>query len=164
MLRHACKAGITSQVIAPITCIGDAVAIRRTDIMKLTAHLALLVDAAATTATALLMLAARSLLYPYFGLPSPLLLDITAVAFLAYAGVIAIAARRPVISRTVLMTTAAANGAYVVASVVALMMFWSELDPVGRGLIFVVALAVEAFAALQVAAARRADGALTQPA
>lgn len=122
--------------------------------MKLTAHLAMLIDAAATTATALLMLAARSVLYPYFGLDSPLLLDITAVAFLAYAGIIALAARRPVISRTVLMATAAANAAYVVASIVALMMFWARLEPVGRGVIFVVALAVEAFAALQVAAAR----------
>ena len=132
--------------------------------MKLTAHLALLIDAAATTATALLMLAARSMLYPYFGLPSPLLLDIAAVAFLVYAGIIAMAARRPTISRTVLLMTAAANAAYVVASIVALMMFWSGLEPIGRALIFVVALAVEAFAALQFAVARRVSGTMTQPA
>ena len=132
--------------------------------MKLNAHSALLIDAAATTATALLMLAARSMLYPYFGLQSPLLLDIAAVAFLVYAGIIAMAARRPTISRTVLMTTAAANAAYVVASIVLLMMFWSALEPIGRGLIFVVALAVEAFAALQFAVARRVSGAVTQPA
>lgn len=132
--------------------------------MKLTAHLALLIDAAATTATALLMLAARSMLYPYFGLQSPLVLDITAVAFLVYAGIIAMAARRPLISRTVLMTTATANAAYVVASIVALMLFWSELEPIGRGLIFVVALAVEAFATLQLVVARRVTGTMTQPA
>ena len=132
--------------------------------MTLTPHLALLIDAAATTATALLMLAARSMLYPYFGLQSPLLLDMTAVAFLIYAGIIAMAARRPTISRTVLMTTAVANAAYVVASLVALMVFWSQLEPVGRGLIFAVALAVEAFAALQFAVARRVDGTVTQPA
>jgi hypothetical protein len=132
--------------------------------MILNAHLALRIDAAATTATALLMLAARSLLYPYFGLPSPLLLDITAVAFLAYAGIIAMAARRPVISRAALMTTAAANAAYVVASILILMMFWAALEPVGRGLIMVVALAVEAFATMQFAVARRMNHTLTQPA
>ena len=132
--------------------------------MKLTAHLALLIDAAATTATALLMLAARSMLYPYFGLQSPQLLDIIAVAFLAYAGIIALTARRPAISRTVLITTAAANVSYVVASMTALMVFWSELEPLGRGLIFVVALVVEAFATLQLAAARRVSGTMTQPA
>jgi hypothetical protein len=132
--------------------------------MKLTPHFVLGIDAAATTATALLMLAARSMLYPYFGLPSPLLLDITAMAFLVYAGIIAMAARRPMISRTALITTAAANAAYVVASIVALMLFWSELEPIGRGLLFIVALAVEAFATLQLAAARRVSGTLTQPA
>jgi hypothetical protein len=104
------------------------------------------------------------MLYPYFGLSSPLLLDITAVAFLVYAGIIAMAARRPVISRHVLMTTAAANAAYVVASIVALMVFWSELEPVGRGLVFAVALAVEAFATLQLAVARRVTGNAAQPA
>jgi hypothetical protein len=139
-------------------------AIRRTDIMTLTPHLALVIDAAATAATALLMLAARSMLYPYFGLQAPLLLDITAVAFLAYAGIIGMAARRPMISRTVLMTTAAANAVYVAASIVALMVFWSELEPIGRGLVFVVALAVEGFATLQLAAARRVTGPVTQPA
>jgi asparagine N-glycosylation enzyme membrane subunit Stt3 len=132
--------------------------------MKLTPHFALAIDAAATTATALLMLAARSMLYPYFGLQSPLFLDITAVAFLAYAGIIAMAARRPMISRRVLMTTAAANAAYVVASIVALLLFWSQLEPIGRGLVFVVALAVEAFATLQLAVARRVTARLTQPA
>ena len=38
--------------------------------MNLTARHTVLIDAAATTATAILMLAARELLYPYFGLPS----------------------------------------------------------------------------------------------
>jgi hypothetical protein len=110
------------------------------------------------------MLGARSLLYPYFGLESPLLLDITAMAFLVYAGIIAMTARRPVISRTALMTTAAANAGYVMASIVIVMMFWTELEPVGRGLIILVALAVEAFATLQFTVARRVSGTMTQPA
>lgn len=123
--------------------------------MTLTAHTAVLVDAAATAATALLMIAARGVLYPYFGLDSPLVLDITAAAFIAYAAIIAMVAKQPVISRTTLLTIAGANIAYVVASMVLLVMFWAEMHAVGRTLVVAVALAVEAFAMLQFLAARR---------
>ena len=132
--------------------------------MTLTARNALLIDAAATTATAILMLAGRNLLYPYFGLPSPAVLDVMAFAFLVYAGTIALCARRTLITRAALMTTAAANVAYVVASLAILMLFWSELQPVGRTLIVMVAIAVEAFAALQFAAGRRIATTVTQSA
>lgn len=132
--------------------------------MNLTARHTLLIDAAATTATALLMLAGRSLLYPYFGLESPLLLDITAVAFVVYAAVIAFAARRDEVSRGTLLTTAAANVGYVVASAVVLLMFWPQLHAVGRALIVGIALAVEAFATLQFLAARRVPAPAAQAA
>ena len=131
--------------------------------MTLTARHTLLIDAAATTATALLMLAGRNLLFPYFGLTSPLVLDLTALAFLAYAGIIAVCARRTV-TRTAVMTTAAANAGYVVASAVLLILFWSDLQPVGRALMVMVAITVEAFATLQFAAGRRITTRLTQPA
>ena len=124
--------------------------------MTLTAHRAVLIDAAATTATALLMLAARGVLFPYFGLSSPLLLDLTAAAFIVYAVVIGRMTLRPDISRSALMTVAGANVAYVVVSLAVLMMFWGQLHPIGRGLIVAVALAVEGFAALQFMAARQA--------
>jgi hypothetical protein len=123
--------------------------------MNLTARHTLLIDAAATTATAVLMLAARGLLYPYFGLDSPQLLDITAVAFIVYAGIVGLAAARPEISRTTLVTIAGANVAYVVASMILLLVFWSVLHPAGRTLVVGVALAVEAFAFLQFTAAYR---------
>jgi hypothetical protein len=122
--------------------------------MILTAHRAVLIDAAATTATAVLMLATRGILFPYFGLSSPLLLDVTAAAFIVYAAIIGLVAARPAISRSALMTVAGANVGYVVASLAVLVMFWSQLHPVGRGLIVAVALAVEGFAMLQFAAAR----------
>jgi CHASE2 domain-containing sensor protein len=109
------------------------------------------------------MLAGRSLLYPYFGLESPLVIDVAALAFLAYAAIVAFAARREAVSRTVVMTIAAANAGYVVGSAVMLLMFWPELQPVGRALIVIVAIAVEAFATLQFAAGRRAAPA-AQPA
>lgn len=123
--------------------------------MILTAHRAVLIDAAATSVTALLMLAARGLLFPYFGLSSPLLLDLTAAAFIVYAAIIGLMAARPAISGSALMTIAGANVAYVVASLAVLVMFWSELHPIGRGLIVAVAVAVEGFATLQFMAARR---------
>ena len=123
--------------------------------MMLTAHRAVLIDAVATTATAVLMLAARSVLYPYFGLSSPLVLDIAAAAFVVYAAVIGLAATRPIITRPTLMTIAGANIGYVIASVAVLITFWSALHPAGRAMIGVVALAVEGFAMAQLTAARR---------
>lgn len=123
--------------------------------MNLTPRTAILIDAAATTATALLMFAARGVLYPYFGLTSPLLLDLTAAAFIVYAAIIALVARQPVIPRSAVLTIAGANIAYVAASLLLMVTLWSELHAVGRGLIIAVALAVEAFALLQFHAARR---------
>ena len=123
--------------------------------MNLTPRTAILIDAAATTTTALLMFAARGVLYPYFALTSPLLLDITAAAFIVYAAIIALVARQPVVSRTALFTIAGANIAYVAASLLMLVTLWSELHVVGRVLIAGVALAVEVFALLQLMTARR---------
>jgi hypothetical protein len=123
--------------------------------MLLTARRAVLIDAAVTTASAVLLLAARTMLYPFFGLTSPLLLDLVAAAFIAYAAIITLVARRNVISRTALLTVVGANAAYVVGSIVLLGMFWGQLHPVGRALIFAVAMVVEAFAALQFVAARQ---------
>ena len=123
--------------------------------MILSARHAILIDAAATTATAVLMLVGRGFLYPYFGLDSPEVLDIAAAAFIVYAGIIGLAAARPDISKTTLVTIAGANVAYVVASMICLAMFWSVLEPAGRALIVGVALAVEAFAFLQFTAAYR---------
>jgi hypothetical protein len=123
--------------------------------MNFTARHTLLIDAAATATTAVLMLAARGLLYPYFGLTSPVLLDIAAVAFIVYAAIVALLTRPAVISRATMLSIASANVGYVLASMAILVAFWPQLHPVGRALIFAVALVVEAFATLQYAAARR---------
>jgi hypothetical protein len=127
--------------------------------MILTAHRTVLIDAIATAASGLLMLAARRTLYPFFGLTSPMLVDLTAIAFLVYAAAISVVAMRPVISRAALMTIVFANIAYVLASLVVLITFWAHLDPIGRVLIIAVTFVVEAFATLQFAAARRAPNA-----
>jgi hypothetical protein len=124
-------------------------------IMTLTAHTAVLIDAAATAGTAVLMIAARGVLYPYFGLSSPLLLDLTAAVFLVYAAIIALAAKAPTIARATLMTIVGANVAYVLASMVLLVTYWASMHAVGRTLMVIVAVVVEAFAMLQFAAARK---------
>jgi hypothetical protein len=123
--------------------------------MNLTANKIVLTNAIATAASGVLMLAARAVLYPYFGLESPLLLDLIAIGFIVYAGVMAIAARQDVMSRATLLALAAADASWVIFSVAVLVMFWPALDPIGRALIIAVALVVEVFATLQFAAARR---------
>ena len=125
--------------------------------MNLTANKIVLTNAAATAASGALMLAARTVLYPYFGLGSPLLLDVIAIGFIAYAAAMIAAARRPVMSRATLMALAAADASWVVVSVGVLVVFWPALDPIGRALIIAVALVVEGFATLQFAAARRVN-------
>src|SRR4029450_3602169 len=123
--------------------------------MTLTAHRVIVIDAIATTTTAALMLATRGVLSPYFALKSPLLLDLTAAAFIVYAAVIGVIAARPAISRRALKAVASVNAASLVASPAVLVAFWSELRPVARWLIVAVAIAVEAFATMQFTAARR---------
>ena len=123
--------------------------------MILTAHRTVLIDAVATATSGVVMLAARGILYPFFGLTSPLLFDIVAGTFIAYAAAIAVVAARPVISRAALMTIVGVNVASAVVSAAILIAFWADFHPVGRLLIAAVALIVEAFATLQFAAARR---------
>jgi hypothetical protein len=111
------------------------------------------INASATAITAVAMLAVRSALAPLFGLGTPLLLDVTAVSFLIYAGVIALAAARRPVAREALLAFAAIDVAWVVFSAVVLLLFWSDLTPVARALVLVVALIVEVFATLQYRAA-----------
>ena len=110
-------------------------------------------NASATAVSALAMLAARGILPSLFGLSSPLLFDVIAVAFLAYAGALFVAAaRRPVSARTMMMFTAA-DAAWVVGSAIVLVLYWAQLTPIARFLVIAVALAVELFASLQYRAA-----------
>ena len=128
--------------------------------MNLTANKIVLTNAVATAGSGVLMLAARAVLYPYFGLRSPLLLDVIAIGFIVYAAVMVMAARQPVMSRGTLFALAAADASWVVFSAAVLVMFWPALDPIGRALIIAVALVVEVFATLQFAAARRSPAQL----
>ena len=120
----------------------------------MTSNRILQINATATAVTGVAMLAARGFLPPLFGLGSPLLLDLIAVFFLAYAAGLFFFAARPQVERLALLAFAAADTAWVVGSAVVLLMFWPQLTPIGRVLIIAVAIVVDAFAMLQFRAAQ----------
>lgn len=130
----------------------------------MTPHRILQANALSTAGSALALLAARGILPRFFGLASPMLLDLVAVAFLLYAGALAWSAARGPVSRQALLAFAIADAAWVAASAVVLVMFWPQLAPLGRILIIVVALVVEVFATLQYRAAGAIRRGSPQPA
>ena len=119
----------------------------------MTAHRILQLNAIFTAGGAFGLLGARGILYPLFGLGSPLVLDVVAVGLLAYAGALTLAAARRPVSRQVLMFFTAADAAWVVGSAVILLLYWTNLAPIARTMVIAVALAVEVFATLQFRAA-----------
>jgi hypothetical protein len=121
----------------------------------MTSHRILQLNAASTAACGLGMLATRGTLHSLFGLDAPILLDVLAVGLLAYAGALAFTAQRPPVSRQALMFFTVADAIWVVASVIVLVLFWTQLALVARLLVIAVALVVEVFATLQFRAAGR---------
>ena len=121
----------------------------------MTSHRILQLNAVSTAACAVGMLATRGTLHTFFGLQTSMLLDALAIGLLAYAGALAFAAARRPVTRQALMAFTVADGLWVAASVLVLLVFWSQLAPVARFLIVAVGLAVEAFATLQFRAARK---------
>jgi hypothetical protein len=120
----------------------------------MTSHRILQLNAFSTAACALVMLATRGLLHGLFGLETPVLLDVLAAGFLAYAGALALAAARQPVTYQALIAFTLADGLYVAASLVMLLLFWDQLAPVARFLVIAVGLVVEVFATLQFRAAR----------
>src|SRR5262245_24756026 len=146
---------ITSDVIAAIRRRDDAhydLSFKGVELMA--SHRILRLNAVSTAACALALLAARGSLYALFGLDGPTLLDVVAVALLAYAGALAWAARSHSVTREALMAFTVVDGLWVAASVLVLLACWSQLAPVARLLIIIVGLVVEIFATLQFRAAR----------
>lgn len=105
------------------------------------------------------MFATRGMLHSLFGLDAPIVLDLIAVALLAYAGALGVAARRPSIGRRTLMAFTAADATWVAASALVLLLFRSQLAPLAQVLVIAVGLVVGAFAALQLRAAGLVAGA-----
>ncbi len=121
----------------------------------MTSHRILQLNAFATAASALVMFATRGSLHALFGLETPILLDVVAAGFLMYAVVLAWAAARRPVARHALMAFTLADGMWVAASAIVLVMFWAEFAPLARLLVIAVGLVVEVFATLQFRAARR---------
>ena len=120
-------------------------------------HRILQLNAVATAACGVGMLATRGTLHSFFGLDTPILLDLVALGLLLYAGALAFAARRQPVTREVLMAFTVADGLWVVASAIVLLLFWGQLTAVARLLVIACALVVEVFATLQYRAAGRAS-------
>jgi hypothetical protein len=119
----------------------------------MTPHRILQLNALLTAAGAAGMLVTRGVLYPQFGLATPVVLDILAVGLLGYAAALVAAARRQPVDRPTLLLFTAGDALWVAGSAVALLLFWSQFTALARALVIVVALAVEVFATLQYRAA-----------
>jgi hypothetical protein len=126
----------------------------------MTSNQILQVNALSTAASALAMLATRGTLYRLFGADSPVLFDVLAAGLLIYAGALVAVARGPLVGRTALMAFTLADGVWVVASAIVLLLFWTELTPLARILVIAAAIVVDVFAMLQF----RAAGGFSQPA
>ena len=120
----------------------------------MTSHRILQLNAISTAACAAGMLVTRGTLYTFFGLDTPLLLDVLAVGLLAYAAALGLAAVRQPVTRQALMAFTVADGLWVAASALVLLAFWGQLALIARFLIVAVAVVVEIFATLQLRAAR----------
>ncbi len=125
----------------------------------MTSHRILQLNAICTAACGVGLLATRTVLPTLFGLHRSTLLDVLAVALLAYAGALAVAGRRTPVDRRTLLAFTIADGFWVAASALILVLFWAQFAPVARGLVIACALVVEVFATLQFRAAGRTGGA-----
>lgn len=120
----------------------------------MTAERILQFNAITTLAGAIAMIAARDVLYPLFGLDSPMVIDGVVIAFIAYAGAMFSTSRRRPLDRQALMPFAIADWTWVAASAAVLLFYWNQLAPAGRLLLIVAALAVDVLATVQFRVAR----------
>jgi hypothetical protein len=130
----------------------------------MTSNQILQLNALTTGASAVAMLATRGMLHRLFGLGSPVLLDVIAIGLVIYAGALVTVARAPRVGRRALMLFTFADGVWVVASALVLLVFWTELTPLARILVIAAAIVVDVFAMLQFRAAGGFGGRVSQTA
>lgn len=116
---------------------------------------ALWLDAAASGATALLLLAGAGLLADLLSLPEVLLRG-AALVMLPFIALVCWAATRSRPAPGVVRVIVAMNAAWVVASVVLLVAGWVDPSPLGYAFVIAQAVAVAVFAELQVIGLGRA--------
>jgi hypothetical protein len=120
----------------------------------MTAQRILQLNAVITAVSAATMLLARPYLYPLFGLSAPLWLDVATVVFIVYAIALVIAASRASVPRLALWAFTIGDGMCFAVGAVLLLVFWSELAPLGRVLLAVTTIVVDGFSIAQFKAAR----------
>jgi hypothetical protein len=127
----------------------------------ITVRFALALDAVASLATALLLLAITGVLAPLLALPEALLRGCGAF-FLPWAALCAWLARHPAPSRRAVAWVASLNAAWALASVLVLLSGLLAPSTLGAAFILFQAAAVALFAALQALALRTGHPTLTQ--
>ena len=123
----------------------------------LTIRFALAIDAVASLATALLLLAAAGALAPLFNLPAWLLRGCGAF-FLPWAALCAWLARHPAPSRRAVAWVAGLNAIWAAGSAMVLLTAWLAPPPLGTAFVLVQAAAVAVFAVLQASALTQTRG------
>ena len=116
---------------------------------------ALAADAAASFATALLLLAGAGALAPVLHLPEPLLRG-AGLILLPFAGLVAWLAARPVLARPMVQAVIAVNVLWVLDSIVLLLSGWVQPSALGVGFVLAQAAAVGVLAELQIIGLKRA--------
>src|SRR5262245_3131490 len=111
-------------------------------------RIALMADAVATTATALLLLVFSGPLETLFGLPSSFSRTI-GIALLPYAAIVAYLGTRPQVSRGAVWAVIVCNLFWVVNSALVLMTNWIDPTPLGIAFVIAQAVAVAGFADAQ---------------
>jgi hypothetical protein len=125
-------------------------------------RLALVADAAATTATALLMFVAAATLGPLLGLPHTLL-TYAGVALFPYAAVVAYLGTRRQVARGAVWAVIACNVAWAVDSLLLLATGWIEPTRLGYAFVIGQALIVALFAEVQYIGLRQSGAAVDGP-
>lgn len=122
----------------------------------MTTHKILQLNALITAVSAVAMLLARPVLYPLFGLSSPMWLDVATIVFIVYAAALVLAANRPIVQRAALVAFTIGDSLCFLAGLVLLVAFWADFTPLGRVLIAMTTIVVDVFAMAQFRAARAA--------
>ncbi len=118
-------------------------------------HLALRANAAFSGVSGGLLILAGSAVAPLVGLESPGLLAGIGAGLLVYAGVLFRVARQPEPARRDVLTFIALDVAWVLGSLLLLLLAWHQLSIPGRWLIGGLGISVEGFASLQLLSLRQ---------
>lgn len=121
---------------------------------------ALIADAAASGAMALMLALGAGLLAPVLGLPEALLRN-AGLVLVPYAALVGFIGSRPLMSRALVWAVVAANVVWVIDSLALLAGGWVSPGAIGIAFVVMQAVAVGVFAELQVLGLRRSSPAVT---